>query len=219
MDLLRQWRRTESSLPPDWDEARLALAVRDEARRPRAAALLAPLAPGRAGDELRFSALRGPAAPGRAGGSPGTVARALGRLDQEGIAGELRLVAVDEAPAAEAPAREPTAADSWDAELARLPSDWSDAWVEVRFPSSDLVEPAALLGSPLNPTRMPDGLGFRFRAARVAGYGAPPELVRRCLARLDEHGIPALVHVLRALSDTRHVATQGPVWYVGGKVV
>ena len=42
-------------------------------------------------------------------------------------------------------------------------------------------------------------------------------MVRRCLARLDEEGIPGEVRVLRALSDTHPVGTQGPVWYVGGK--
>jgi hypothetical protein len=44
-------------------------------------------------------------------------------------------------------------------------------------------------------------------------------MVRRCLGRLDESGIPGKVEVLRALSDTHHVSTQGPVWYVGGKVL
>ena len=44
-------------------------------------------------------------------------------------------------------------------------------------------------------------------------------MVRRCLARLDEDGIPGEVRVLRALSDTHPVGTQGPVWYVEGKAV
>jgi hypothetical protein len=42
--------------------------------------------------------------------------------------------------------------------------------------------------------------------------------VRRCLERLDAAGIPGRVRIVRALSDTQPVATQGPVWYVGGKV-
>ena len=90
----------------------------------------------------------------------------------------------------------PPAGRSWDRELAGLPSDWSDAWVELRFTSSDDVEPAALLCAPLNPMRTEDDLGLRFRAARRAGSGAAAGLVRRC-----------------------HVSTQGPVWYVDGKVV
>ena len=44
-------------------------------------------------------------------------------------------------------------------------------------------------------------------------------MVARCFERLDEQGIPVSVEILRALSDTEHVHTQGPVWYVDGKVV
>ena len=44
-------------------------------------------------------------------------------------------------------------------------------------------------------------------------------MVRRCLARLDERDIDATVSILRVLSDTKPVGSQGPVWYVGGKVV
>jgi hypothetical protein len=44
-------------------------------------------------------------------------------------------------------------------------------------------------------------------------------MVRRCLARLDEEGIPGEVRIVLALSDTHPVGTQGPVWYVGGKAV
>ncbi len=62
-------------------------------------------------------------------------------------------------------------------------------------------------------------LGFRFRVAHSFGYGAAPGMVRRCLARLDEEGIPGRVRVLRALSDTHPVGTQGPVWTIGGKAV
>jgi hypothetical protein len=44
-------------------------------------------------------------------------------------------------------------------------------------------------------------------------------MARRCLARLDENGIPGRPTILRALSETDNVATQGPVWRVGGKAV
>ena len=44
-------------------------------------------------------------------------------------------------------------------------------------------------------------------------------MVRRCLEHLDAEGIVGRVRILRALSDTRLVATQGPVWYVGGRAV
>jgi hypothetical protein len=44
-------------------------------------------------------------------------------------------------------------------------------------------------------------------------------MVRRCLERLDDEGVRGVVRVLRVLSDTKPVATQGPVWYVGGRAV
>ena len=44
-------------------------------------------------------------------------------------------------------------------------------------------------------------------------------MTRRCFERLDEEEIRARVQILRALSDTNPVATQGPVWYVEGKAV
>jgi hypothetical protein len=44
-------------------------------------------------------------------------------------------------------------------------------------------------------------------------------MVRRCLTRLDAEPIPGEVRIIRALSDSRPVGTQGPVWYVGGKAV
>jgi hypothetical protein len=44
-------------------------------------------------------------------------------------------------------------------------------------------------------------------------------MVRRSLERLDERGIDGTVTPLRVLSDSKPVATQGPVWYVGGKAV
>ena len=42
-------------------------------------------------------------------------------------------------------------------------------------------------------------------------------MVRRCLERLDDEGISGQLRILRVLSDTDPVATQGPVWYVGGQ--
>jgi hypothetical protein len=44
-------------------------------------------------------------------------------------------------------------------------------------------------------------------------------MVQRCLERLDTEDIRGDVRILRALSDSKPVATQGPVWYVGGKAV
>jgi hypothetical protein len=121
------------------------------------------------------------------------------------------------APTASAAAQSFLAA--WEAELVTLPDDWSDLYAEVELASSDYLERAALLLAPLNPSRYGGKPGFRFRVARSFGYGGSPEMARRCLARLDEEGIRGHVRVLHALSDTRPVQTQGPVWYVEGRSV
>ena len=189
MSLVGQWRAIEGELPEGWGEARLSLAVADDRRRPRAAALLGPLTPGRCGDTFRFSAVRH-----RAGASSAAVVRALARLDDERIGGELSLVATRSRPApVESAAAAGRRAGAWRAELETLPSDWSDAWVEVRFESTDHVEWAALLCAPLNPAaharrvRLPlprrAAVGLRhlardgrplLRAARRAGASRSP---------------------------------------------
>ena len=67
--------------------------------------------------------------------------------------------------------------------------------------------------------REPERPGFTFRCASRAGYGVAPAMARRCFERLDEEGITATVSVLRVLSDTDNVATQGAVWPVAGRVL
>jgi len=215
--LARQWRTIASALPAGWSQARLSLFVTGQGASDRAAALLGPLTPGRVGDAFRFEA----AARGTGTTSPAAVERALARLDAERIVGRLELVAADETSTASGTSRQagiPLAA-AWDALTADLPSDWSDLYAQIELTSSDHLDPAALALAPVNPARYDPSSGFRFRCARSFGYGAAPSMVRRCLARLDEQGIPGAVTVLRVLSDTRPVGTQGPVWYVGGKVV
>lgn len=220
MPLAAQWREIEQNLPEGWAEVRLSLAVADERQADRAAALLGPLAPGRRGHELRFSAVtRG------AGPSPGAVRRALERLDAEGVAGRVEMLAAPQTvaaaadPLAERRRRSGALAAAWDAELAALPADWSDLYAEVEFDSSDHLDRGALLLAPVNPARYGGATGFRFRCARRFGYGVSPEMAHRCLERLDEEGLTGRVRILRALSDTSPVDTQGPVWYVGGKAV
>ena len=44
-------------------------------------------------------------------------------------------------------------------------------------------------------------------------------MVARCLTRCDEDDIVGAVRVLRVLSDTRGVQTQGPVWQISGQTV
>lgn len=211
--MTEQWAQIEAGLPEGWAAARLRLRPAEPSDVERGAALLASLGAGRAGGSLDFSAARRGPGPG-----PEAVGRALGRLDAERIAGELELVAAQER-AAEPEQGPQGLAPAWDRELAALPVDWSDLHVEVALRSSDHVARAALLMSPLNPARDRDRSALRFRVARAAGYGASPGMARRVLERLDEAGIHGSVSILRALADTRHVQTQGPVWYVGGKAV
>jgi hypothetical protein len=213
MRLVEQWDAIHQGLDPRWSDARLALMVDDAARVARATALLAPAAPGRTGNTVRFyTARRG------AGVGPEAIRRMLRRIDEEGIAGTLELVSSDEAPPEPVLSRASLAAE-WDAALSVLPPDWSDLLAELELTSSDHVERAALLLAPLNPIQGTGRPGFHFRCAHSFGYGASAGMTRRCLARLDEERIPGEVRVLRVLSDTHPVATQGPVWYIGGKAV
>jgi hypothetical protein len=211
--LVEQFNAIERELPERWGTARLRLTVADDGRCDRAAALLGPANPGRLGKRIRFTA-------SRRGGGIGVdgIRRLLRRLDDDGIDGELELVGAEEAPAAELRTTH-TLAGAWRRAVATLPPDWSDVYAEVRLDSTDFLERAALNLSPLNPARYGGPTGFRFRCARRFGYGAAPEMVARCFERCDEEGITGDIEILRALSDTSPVGTQGPVWYVGGRSV
>jgi hypothetical protein len=213
MRLAEQWNGIESRLDPRWNEARLALTVDDETRAERASALLGPAAPGRSGATIRFSATRG-----GDGVGPEAVRRLLRRIEDEEITGTLALVSTSDAVPEQSAVRGSLAGE-WDDALAQLPADWSDLLCEVDLTSSDHLDPVALELGPVNPLATEDRLGYRFRVASSFGYGASAGMARRCLARLDEAGIPGEVRVLRVLSDTHPVGTQGPVWYVGGKAV
>jgi hypothetical protein len=214
MSLAADWDELQQSLPEGWDTARLRLTVPDEGRCERAAALLGPVNPAQRGNMIRFYGARRGAGP-----SPDIVRRLLARIDAEGIRGELELVGVDEAAeAAEAISRS-TLVETWDAGVAALPPDWSDLYAEVELVSSDWLERAALLMAPVNPARYGSVPGFRFRVASSFGYGASAPMTRRCLDRVDQEGIRGELRILRVLSDTDPVGTQGPVWYVGGRSV
>jgi hypothetical protein len=228
VSLVGQWRAIEGSLPAGWDDARLRLTLSFTADCDRAAALLGPANPGRHGKVISFHATRRGTGP-----SPQLVRRLLARLDAERIRSYLELVGSSEATATEQ--IEPQRfVPAWDAQLAALPDDWTDLYAEIELYSSDYLDRAALLLAPVNPdaraqAARPEGgdasgtlggtLAFRFRCARSFGYGCSPEMTRRCLERLDEEGIRGAVRILRALSDTKPVQTQGPVWYVGGRSV
>jgi hypothetical protein len=209
MRLVEQWETIEKGLDPRWMDARVVLVVDDETKRKRALALLGPAAPGQSGREIRFYVDRG-------GVGPEAVRRLLRRVNSERIEGALELVSVGEAEPDPVMHRDSLAAE-WSAALDVLPTDWSDLLCELELTSTDHIEPGALRLAPLNPIQGTGRPGFRFRVARTFGYGASPAMVRRCFERLDEHEIGGELHVLRVMSDTYPVGTQGPVWYIGGR--
>jgi hypothetical protein len=193
-----------------WGEARIRVTLEEPERADRAAQLLAPLQPFRAASNvLSF----------RVVGHSDAVKRLLERLDEERIHGTLEVLSSDPAPLPAPEPRELTLRESWEAGLATLPADWSDLLAEVELESSDWLDRASVNMVPLNPRRDGTRLAFRFRAARTFGYGASTEMVSRCLSRCDEDGIRGSVRVLRALSATRPVQTQGPVWQLDGRTV
>jgi hypothetical protein len=211
MRLVWQWINLERDLPRNWSDLRLVLKVREQDAE-RAAALLGGANPMRRGDSILLFVSRS------GGFGPEALRRALLRLDRQGIGGTLELAGVTEAEAA--PESEPESlAAAWDAEIAKLPDDWSDMYAEIVLRSSDHLERAALLIAPMNPTRPGKTLELRFRVARRFGYGISPAMARRCLERMDEEGINGELHVLGVLCDTDPVGTQGPVLRVGGKAV
>jgi hypothetical protein len=213
MGLAEQWRSIRADLPQDWGEAKLVVSISQPDRRSRAAALLGPASPGRVGDDLRVSVFR-------AGGGigPDQADKLFRKLDEERIRGTISLVDVGEREERQEAPRL-AAAEAWDRSVAVLPPDWSDLLAEVDLASSDHLSRAALLLAPLNPSREPGRSALRFRVARTFGYGASPQMTRRCLERLDAEGIAGRLTLLRVLSDTHNVATQGPVWRLAGKAV
>ena len=208
-----QFAELETRLPREWADVRLVLRVEDPSQASRASALLGPLGPGRAGSQLNLTVPRG---------RVDALRRLLARVDRNRIRGELELVTYGETvvEARDVPrAAWPPLEEAWMTAVAALPDDWSDVYAEVELGSSDFLDQGALCLAPVNPARPDRGLAFRFRVARTYGYGASPDMTRRCLARMDERGINGRFVILWAQSDTKAVATQGPVWYVEGRAV
>lgn len=213
LNLVDQFNAIVREAGDDWAALRLEFTVADGTRRARAAALLGPANPGLSRDKIRFAVVqRG------AGIGPDAARRLLRRLVRDGIDGRLELRTVEQTAAAALRGRQ-ALREQWTDALALLPSDWSDVYAEIRFDSTDYVEPGALLLAPANPAAYGGPGALRFRCARRFGYGVSPEMAARCLERCDERGITGNVEILRALSDTYPVGTQGPVWLVGGRTV
>jgi hypothetical protein len=215
MRLVDQWRSIQEGLPEDWSEVRVTLTTEQLSDLPRAAQVLGAISAGRVGQGLTFEVQRS--------GANGAqkAAHLFQRLDDERTWCQIEAsdVAVADAPAA-ATARElRPVAETWDAALAQLPSDWSDLLCEIEIYSSALLDRTALLCAPVNPTRAGSRTAFTFRCSSGAGYGVSAPMARRCFERVDADGIEGVTRVLRVLSDTDVVATQGPVWLVGGKML
>ena len=85
MQAAGQWKLIEDDLGADWVEANLLFGVEDPGTIGEAAAVLAPLSPGRSGKELRFQVRR-------EGGGPDKVRNLVRRLDRKRIWGTLSLV-------------------------------------------------------------------------------------------------------------------------------
>ena len=209
-----QWAQIEESLGSDWAETRLSFAP--EGSVADAAAILGPLQPGRVGDELRLHITRSDGGPERA-------RNLFRRLDRRRIWGTLALLDVVEGERAASPAQAVASTqslvDSWEAALAELPPGWSDLLCELELDSSDHLPRAALLGAPMNPTRVVDANALRFRCSGKQGYGVSPGMARRCFERMDAEGITGRITVLHGLSDTENADTQGPVWRLAGRSV
>jgi hypothetical protein len=211
--LVEQFNEHESDLVDDWAELRLQLTVDDESWAERAAALLAPANPGRHGRIIRFASdRRGP------GIGPDALRRLLKRLDDERIGGTLELRNVVKAPPEELHRKE-TLRAQWERSLAEVPSDWSDIYAQVQLDSTDYLERGALLLAPINPVRFGGPAALRFRSAHHFGYGVSPGMAAQCFERCDLEGITGDVEIVYVLSDTHPVATQGPVWLLGGRTV
>ena len=166
----------EVDLGPDWDDAHVSFTP--EGSTADAAAVLAPLAPGRVGRELRFHVTR-------EGSSRERLRNLLARLDAKRAWGTLALVeSTRPMPAAEMPTpRRSSLVDAWDEAVAPLAPGWSDLLCELELDSSDHLPRAALLGAPLNPTRNLEAIALRFRVSGKQGYGVSPGMARRCANR------------------------------------
>ena len=194
----------------------MRLAFTPEGSSPEAAAVLAPLQPVHVGDELRFHVTRSDTGAER-------VRNVLRRLDRKRVWGTLGLidVAASRPPTAAAPSVQPTRslAAQWDETAAGLPPDWSDVLAELQLDSTDHLPRGALLGAPMNPSRVPGESALRFRVSGKQGYGVSRQMARRCFERMDTEAITGRIVIVYDLSDAENDVTQGPVWRVAGRSV
>ena len=120
MQAAGQWKLIQDDLGADWDEAHLVFSVEDPGTIGAAAAVLAPLGPGRSGKELKFQVRR-------EGGGPDKVRNLVGPLDRKRIWGTLTLVGSQAephiAPAGTEPEDEVRLVESWTQRSRRFHQD------------------------------------------------------------------------------------------------
>ena len=211
--LADDFRALLQDLPNDWEEASIVAHFHDEPTARRAAALLLSLNPGHHDGAVRFVDLTsGGSSPRPRAARPaphrrGTTRRRGGARVEYG---RNRRSPKRRAP----PSRLPGTSRS--RRCLRTGATSTPSWSYARPTTSSRGR-----CSPRRSTlpASTSGPAFRFRCAREFGYGAAPGMVRRCLERLDGAEIRGEVRILRALSDTKPWATQGPVWYVDGRSV
>jgi hypothetical protein len=211
VSVAQQWKVIGSNLPSGWARASLRLELSDRDTADRAAAMLGPATPYRSAPTvLLFTVAKDGTAT-----SPANIVRLLANVPN----GTLSLSG-SQAAAEPVETREVLPlTEAWDRALAGLPADWSDLHAEIQLTSTDFIERAAVFCIQCNPRREGTRAAFRFRAARLAGYGVAPEMARRCFERCDGAGITGRIEILRVISGSRHVGTQGPVWLSAGKTI
>jgi len=206
-----QWNTVGSNLADGWARATLRLELADRHTADDAAAMLGPAGPYRAAPTvLLFTVARDGSAT-----SPENIVRLLRRVP----AGTLSLSGSQAAQQKVATREISPLTEAWNSALASLPADWSDLYAEVQLASTDFIERASVLCIQCNPRRDGQRAALRFRCARRRGYGVSPEMARRCFERCDAEDIHGSIVVLRVISGSRHVATQGPVWLSAGKTL
>ena len=217
--LVDQWAALERRLPIDWETTDLRLTTEQPDEIGEAARVLGPMNVGRVGDQLAVTVRR-------AGGASGPEAarRLFGRLDQARI---WCLLEQDEVGVREPDVATSDGGPAGDSGRRGVGRGSRRASVRLERPALQprprVQRPAAARRAALRSrsTRPASPMPWRSRSAAPsrAGYGVSPVMARRCFERLDAEDIEGEVSVLRVVSDTDNVATQGLVWYVGGKVL
>jgi hypothetical protein len=198
-----QWEDILGELGRGWERAAVELRVADPDEVERVALLLGQVPDG---ETFVLDIERDAETVGL---NPELVTRAVARLDAEGISAELELRDVH--------TEHHALAGEWRALVDALPSDWSHLLAQIDLDSSDFVDRGALLLGPTNPLLVDGVRALRFRCARRVGYGVSVGMAARCLERLDGEKITGRIALVHVVSDAQPVATQGPVWRLGGR--